>query len=61
VVLRRAGRLYHEDVGAAHVILDAHLRLAVGELADLRLGELGAGGDRDGLRKRRVRAAGYDP
>ena len=28
---RIAGGLHHEDIGAAHVLLDLHIRLAVGE------------------------------
>ncbi len=37
LVHRIAGRLHHEDIGPAHVLLDLHIRLAVGELVDARL------------------------
>ena len=39
LVGRRAGRLDHEDVARAHVLLDLDVDLAVGEAADLGLAE----------------------
>ena len=37
---RRAGRLEHEAVAAAHVLLDLDVDLAVAERADVRLADL---------------------
>ena len=39
LVGRRAGRLHHEDVAGAHVLLDLDVDLAVGEAADLGLAQ----------------------
>ena len=58
VVRRRAGRLHHEDVARAHVLVDLDRHLAVGEAADRRLAQLDAEVGGDLLGQDRVRIPG---
>ena len=55
-----AGRLHHEDVGAAHVVLDLEPDLAVAEARQVRAAERHPKIAGDRLAQRRVRAAGED-
>jgi hypothetical protein len=57
LVRRRAGRLDDEDVAPAHVLVDLHEGLAVGERADRGVAQRHTDVIRDGLRQFRVRGA----
>jgi hypothetical protein len=59
VVDRVAGRLEHEHVLAAHILLDLDEDLLVGEAADARLGERNLEIVRDRRGERQVRVAGH--
>src|SRR5262245_35808149 len=57
IVHRRAGRLDHEDVLAAHVLVDLHVYLAVGERRDVRVTQRKLERLGDLLRQRSIRVA----
>ena len=58
VVRRETGRLEHEHVLAAHILLDFDEDLLIGEPADQRVGQRAFEIVRDRLRERKVRIAG---
>lgn len=60
MVRRRAGRLYDEDVVAAHVLIDLNERLTVREARDRRLPEWNADGLADFFRESAVRVTRED-